>query len=346
MTPALAGGSASLEPARAASPAVGPSGLEAAIPLSLVCPKCRAPLNRESSAWCCASCRDSYPEEGGIVHLLAGRTGAPAFDGRYFETLAPVEDRHFWYVARRRLIVDVLLRTIPDFTRRPLFDVGCGSGGLLSFLGAAGIPLAGACDAYLQGLEHARRRLGALPLLLVDEGRLPPLGPGQTMVTLFDVLEHLDDDLGTLRWIESVLEPGGLLVLTVPAHPFLFDEMDELAHHRRRYTRSQLRRRLEAAGLQVRFLSHFMCPLAPLLFVLRAMGRFFYAKGTGASARRNAELRVVPALNGLLTSVLAMERYALRLFSLPFGTSIIAVAARPVGSAGFGPRPESSPQGL
>ena len=53
----------------------------------------------------------------------------------------------------------------------------------------------------------------------MDEGRVPPLGAGYSLVSLFDVLEHIDDDLGTLRHTESILEPGGFLVLTVPAHP-------------------------------------------------------------------------------------------------------------------------------
>ena len=69
----------------------------------------------------------------------------------------------------------------------------------------------------------------------------PPLAPGQAMLGFFDVLEHIDDDLGTLRWAWQPLEPGGILVLTVPAHPFLFDDMDRLAHHRRRYRRHELR---------------------------------------------------------------------------------------------------------
>ena len=103
--------------------------------------------------------------------------------------------------------------------------------------------------------------------MLVDEGRFPPLGPGYGLVSLFDVLEHIDDDTGTLRHIFSILEPGGVLVLTVPAHPFLFDEMDELAHHRRRYRGSELGHKLRDAGFEVRRLTHFMAPLVPLVAV-------------------------------------------------------------------------------
>jgi hypothetical protein len=115
----------------------------------------------------------------------------------------------------------------------------------------------------------------------------------------------------------------------VPAHPFLYDEMDELAHHRRRYTRNGLRERLIAAGFEVRLLSHFMSPLVPLLAVVRTGGRLLPHRAT---VRRQKEFQVVPGLNGLMMGVLAVERALLRLVSLPFGTSLVAIAVRPVSS--------------
>jgi SAM-dependent methyltransferase len=231
-------------------------------------------------------------------------------------------------VVRREVILDALLRVVPDARRRPLFDIGCGSGGLLAFLAEAGIPVAGACDAYVEGLQLARQRID-LRFLLVDEGRHPPLGTGQPMIAMFDVLEHIDDDQGTLDWVASVLEPGGFLVLTVPAHPFLFDEMDELAHHRRRYRKHELRAKLERAGLQTRFLGHFMATLVPTLVVLRWLGRRLRGGRQAVSKRRTAELSVVPLLNGLMRTLLRLERYWLRRLPLPFGTSLLAIASRP-----------------
>src|SRR5262249_7390643 len=147
-------------------------------------------------------------------------------------------------------------------------------------------------------LRIVRGRVAA-PLVLVDEGRLPPLGAGYPLIGLFDVLEHIDDDAGTLRFLRTILEPGGYLVLTVPAHPFLLDEMDVLAPHRRRYRRSELREKLEAAGFDVRRLTHFMSPLVPLLVVLRVVGRTLFGRRP-AQDRRNVELRVFPPVNEIL----------------------------------------------
>lgn len=143
---------------------------------------------------------------------------------------------------------------------------------------------------------------------------------------MFDVLEHVDDDLGMLRFLWSALLPGGVVVLTVPAHPFLYDEMDEIAHHRRRYTRRSLHGRLVEAGFEVRLLTHFMSPLVPLLAAVRAGGRLLPHRAT---VRRQKEFQVIPGLNGVMRGVLAAERSLLRVRPLPFGTSLVAVAVRP-----------------
>jgi SAM-dependent methyltransferase len=294
--------------------------------LALVCPRCRRPIEAGENGATCSECGSSYAAHDGVLHLLAGRVGAAGYDPHYFPTLAAVENDHFWFVSRREVVRDVLSDAVLDLGRRALFDIGCGSGGLLEFLGASGVPLAGACDVHPESLALVRRRVG-VPLLLVDEGRFPPLAPGYTLVSLFDVLEHIDDDLGTLRHLLDILEPGGILVLTVPAHPSLFGEMDAIAHHRRRYRRRELGEQLRGAGFRVLRLAHFMAPLVPLVIV-RWLVRSLPGRRT-AMERRQAELGVTPVLNGLMRAVLRLERPLVRAGLLPFGSSLIAVAARP-----------------
>lgn len=293
--------------------------------LRIVCPRCRSPLAAAKEGASCAGCLAFFSIREGIFDLRAGRVGTAGYDPHYFPTLAQVERTHYWFATRREVVRDLLRDAVPDLAERALFDVGCGSGGLLEFLGESGVRVAGACDVYPESLALVRQRVAA-PLLLVDEGRFPPLGAGQTLLSLFDVLEHIDDDLGTLRHLASVLEPGGILVLTVPAHPFLFDEMDEIAHHRRRYTRGELGSKLRAAGFGVRRLTHFMAPLVPLValrWALRAL-----PTRPSAMERRKLELSVTPVLNGLMRALLRLERPLVRAGALPFGTSLVAVAER------------------
>jgi hypothetical protein len=148
------------------------------------------------------------------------------------------------------------------------------------------------------------------------------------VLALFDVLEHVDDDRGMLGFLHSALGPGGVVVLTVPAHPVLFDDRDELAHHRRRYRRGELRKKLEGAGFEVRLLTHFMAPLVPLLLAVRVLNHLRPPSRRQSRERQDLEFRVVPGVNEVLRAILAVERRLLRVVSLPFGSSIIAVAAR------------------
>jgi SAM-dependent methyltransferase len=294
------------------------------------CPACRGPLTPGESALSCAACGAVYPAADGIARLAGATAATPGFDAGYFDLLAEVEDRQFWFVSRRAVILDALRRHVPDLAQRPLYDVGCGPGGLLAFLARSGVPVAGACDAFLEALVLARRRVDA-PLAQVGDDAPPPLAPGQRLLGMFDVIEHLDDDAGMLRWAFSVLEPGGVLAVTVPAHPFLFDEADVLAFHRRRYRRRDLAERLREARFEVRLLTHFMSPLVPLLLVTRPVGRLLRGRGRTVADQRRAELGVIPGLNGVMRAVLAVERRALRAVRPPFGTSLLAIAVRPAG---------------
>jgi SAM-dependent methyltransferase len=291
------------------------------------CPACGGRLAPAAAGLACAACGRGYAVEDGVARLGGEPAATPGFDASYFDLLARVEDEQFWFVSRRAVILDALRRHVPDLAERPLYDVGCGPGGLLAHLGRHGVPLAGACDAFAEALALARRRV-SVPLAHVGDDGPPPVAPGRRLLGMFDVLEHLDDDAATLRWAAGVLEPGGVLVVTVPAHPFLFDQADVLAFHRRRYRKRELRERLEGAGFDIRLLTHFMAPLVPLVLASRTVGRLRGGRAASVEEQRRAELGVVPGLNGVLRGVLALERRALGVLSPPFGTSLIAVAAR------------------
>jgi len=291
------------------------------------CPSCAGGLDARPGALVCIACGAAYSLQDGIARFGDGGTAAPGFDASYFELLSKVEDEQFWFVSRRELILESLRRHVPDLTERPLYDIGCGPGGLLSFLARNGVPIAGACDSFHEALAFARKRIDA-PFAQVPGDAPPPLIPGQRMLGMFDVLEHLDDDEATLRWAAAVLEPGGILVVTVPAHPFLFDEADVLAFHRRRYRRRDLGDRMKRAGFELRLLTHFMSPLVPMLMAARPIGRVLRGKGKTAADQRKAEMGVTPVLNSFMRGVLALERRALRAARMPFGTSLLAVAAR------------------
>ena len=88
---------------------------------------------------------------------------------------------------------------------------------------------------------------------------------------LFDVLEHIKDDVAALQRVHKLLRPGGRLVLTVPAYPLLYSADDTVAGHFRRYTRTTLLSALQASRFRSEFASYLFAPLPPLIFLLRTV---------------------------------------------------------------------------
>ena len=148
------------------------------------------------------------------------------------------------------------------------------------------------------------------------------------LVTLLDVLEHIDEDQASLTTLTKLLRPGGYLVVTVPAFQFLWGPHDIEHHHRRRYRARQLRQKLEASGLQVQWLSYYNSLLFPLAVLVRLLRRVVIALGRDSGQGR--ELALPPrAINRLLGSLFASERHWLGRLYVPFGVSLVGVARKP-----------------
>src|SRR5437016_10746769 len=167
-----------------------------------------------------------------------------------YAIMREVEDRHWWYVGRRRIIaswVESICRELGP--RRPrILDVGCGTGANLQMLANFGV--AEGVDVSTEALDFCRAR----GLSKVKHGAaeaLPYEDASFDLVTGLDVVEHLDDDIAGLAEMRRVLRPGGRALLFVPAFMFLWGVQDDISHHRRRYTIPGLSERLGEAGLKV-----------------------------------------------------------------------------------------------
>ncbi len=232
-------------------------------------------------------------------------------DPALWEEISAVEDRHWWFTARRSIIRNLVTELAPPGAS--LLDLGCGTGFTLE-------ALIGTHDAW--GLEpdagvRARAREAVRHRVLAgDTADLSALG-GRTfdVVLLLDVLEHVKDDIGALRSAQAALAPGGNLVITVPADPLLWSDHDERNAHFRRYTAASLRALLAEAGLAPTLLTHMNARLYPL-------ARLHRRRGSSSAA----ELRVPPApVNALFRSVFAGERHHLAR-GYKRGLSLVAVA--------------------
>jgi len=234
--------------------------------------------------------------------------------------MAAHEDRHWWFVARRRILDRLIARRIEPKGDCRVLEAGCGTGGNLAMLGRFGRAAAFEPDASARALASAKSAAE------VRDGALPdrvPFGPDSfDLVAMLDVLEHVEDDVGSLKAVAERLARDGRLVLTVPAYRFLWSRHDELHHHKRRYRKDGLLAVARAAGLQPEYVSYFNTLLFPLVAAKRLAGRLL-----GDSGRADDEMPSA-GLNRLLGAVFAIERHLLGRVALPFGVSLVMVARR------------------
>ena len=241
-----------------------------------------------------------------------------------YAIMREVEDKHWWYVGRRRIIAD-FVRRICDQVRAEgnseprILDIGCGTGGNLETL--SGFGQAEGVDISSEALDFCRAR----GLNNVRQGAaesLPYESESFDLVTGLDVVEHLDDDVAGLREMRRVLRPGGRMLLFVPAFMFLWGVQDDVSHHRRRYTLSELKGKLQQAGLIVERASYTNISFfGPIL-----VGRLFMrVSGLRPASENNIN---IGTLNGLFGKLLGAESWWLNRLSFPFGVSIICVARR------------------
>lgn len=257
-----------------------------------------------------------------------------SYDPKLYQSLFEVEDRHLWFRARNRVIVAVVEHLVSGLAPGyRVLEVGCGTGNVLRVLRdicSDGIVIG--MDLFSEGLTFARERTTAA--LVQGDMHHPPFATGKfDIIGLFDVLEHLPDDMAVLGDLHSLLTDHGALLLTVPAHPVLWSYFDEASCHCRRYLPGELRAKLTEAGYRLEYLTQYMAAIFPLVWIGRRLaalaGRSVGAQAAGVNALAERELRIDPFINSLLAGILGWEVHFLaHRRRLPFGTSLLAIALK------------------
>jgi len=237
-----------------------------------------------------------------------------------YSIMYEIEGTHWWFAGRRQIITSFIRPLFAGFRGRPrILDVGCGTGANLEMLGEFGE--AEGVDVSNDALLFCRQR-GLEKVRLGEAEKLPYDDESFDLVTGLDVVEHLDDDLAGLREMRRVLKPDGRAFLFVPAFMFLWGVQDDISHHRRRYTMSELRAVVRKAGFEIE-----RTTFANITFFLPTLLGRVLMRITGFRPASENNL-TIGFLNKPLGMILGAESFWLRHFNLPVGVSAICIARR------------------
>lgn len=210
-------------------------------------------------------------------------------------------------------------------------DAGCGAGGKMPYLKTLAKETFG-LDLSIDALNFTKD-MGYLKLTQAKVEKLPYKDGSYGLVSAFDVLEHVEDDMAALGELNRVLDDKGFLVITVPAFNALWSQHDIANFHKRRYRVRDLKEKLEKMGFEIKRSSYagfFMFPAALVYRVVqyRILRPFFKVKRT--------RVENLPSfLNKILKSVLVFESHLIKMMNLPFGIALFCVAQK-----------KSTPKGL
>ena len=239
-------------------------------------------------------------------------------DATLHEEHAILQDRHWWFRGRRRIVSAVLDRHLERDPERLILDAGCGAGGMLDTLSAHGRvrdiePDPGAVRWCHEHFPTHRVDVGSIPEALPTSAELD-------LITAFDVIEHVEDDTAALAAFATALRPGGHLLITVPALPWLWSAHDERNQHFRRYTASTLDAVTLAAGLTIVHRTYYNTALLPL-----AAGRRMFERVRPSEPESDLFLPSRP-MNGALAAIFGAERHIVSRRRLPIGVSLLVLA--------------------
>ena len=232
-----------------------------------------------------------------------------------------IEDRLWWVNGRKAIITEYLKRKTRNYKISNIMDIGCGSGGNLEVLGNFGKVIGVEPSETLA--RRARSRGVAETIFQQDALELDECRK-MDLFSMFDVLEHIEDDKAFLVNLRKKAAHRHLLLLSVPACQFLYSDHDRILHHFRRYTKKMLQSTIEESGYQVQHMTYFMFFLFPFALFARIRDRLMAKFG---KKRTTVEVGDFPPILSVpFATILKVEAILSRKIKFPIGLWLFAIA--------------------
>jgi SAM-dependent methyltransferase len=245
-----------------------------------------------------------------------------------YQLVSEVQTSHWWWIGRRK-ILEILIENHFDLTLKlRIADVGAGFGANISMLRQYGDVTA--LELNKAAIMQMGKKWGQSIRTIIWKS--PEKIEGYfDLILLADVLEHIPDDREAVTWIWEHLAPGGCVVITAPAHLYLWSDMDDVVCHYRRYSVQEIRS-LFHAPFETVYLSYYNFFLFPvkLLFVgVIRLRRLMFNN----APKRSFNDKPLHIVNSLFTYVLYLEAKLMKYATLPYGVSLVCIMRKPLNAA-------------
>jgi len=250
-------------------------------------------------------------------------------DVQIYREWAELEETHWWFIGRKKIFKTFIDDFLGGRSSQLICDIGCGAGAMIPLLAEHG---------KVWGVENSDLAVnycienGIKNVFKADSKQLPFKDESLDALSLFDVIEHIDDDARVLEECRRVCKKDATLIVSVPAYQFLMSPNDIVADHKRRYSLGALSAKLEKSGFRIRKATYYNFFLFPPIFAVvmirKALWRLTGGEAKGHRPKGNISYKTPGPINRLLLSILSLESVMVRKLSFPFGHSLVCAATK------------------